>query len=78
MYVCKPERLSLGMKKEQELILGRQARQSGGYGQEEERNTAGIHTSLFSHAFYSTGVGAKSVSQNLRPMSVSCQNWKEP
>lgn len=33
----------MGMKKEQGLILGGQARHSGGYNQEEERNAPGIH-----------------------------------
>ena len=63
IYICKPEQLTLGMKKEQGLILGGQARQSGGR-EEYRRNSSPGDTHLlwFSYAFYSTGVGAESVS----------------
>lgn len=52
--------------------------QSGGR-EEYLRNSllGDTHPLWFLHAFCSTGVGAESASQNLRPMSLRCQNWKE-
>ena len=63
IHICKPEQLTLGMKKEQGLILGGQVRQSGRREEYRRNSSPGdTHLLCFSHAFYSTGVGVGSIS----------------